>query len=151
MLALFRPYRRGGATCGVQPAGPRDNMNTSSTENTSVIHAPHEATYSITQVVFIGTIGNPHPLPLEQWKACLSSDSRNPVRGNSGRQHYGDDLLQDRQATADHKQLLPLLSGCGRLRHRSNLHASVHRVHSSGLLASGTPSLRHLAGSRLPR
>ncbi|XP_044259270.1 muscarinic acetylcholine receptor DM1 isoform X1 [Tribolium madens] len=31
-------------------------MNTSSTENTSVTYAPHEATYSITQVVFIGTI-----------------------------------------------------------------------------------------------
>ena len=56
-MALFYLYRRGGATCGVQPAGPRDNMNTSSTENTSVIQAPHEATYSITQIVFIGTIG----------------------------------------------------------------------------------------------
>lgn len=50
-------FRKGEATCGVQPAGPRDNMNSSSTENTSSIYAPHEATYSITQVVFIGTIG----------------------------------------------------------------------------------------------
>lgn len=55
----FNCFReKGGATCGAAPAGPRDNMNSSPTENASVvINAPHEATYSLTQVVLIGTVG----------------------------------------------------------------------------------------------
>lgn len=57
------------------------------------------------------------------------------------RQFHGDDLVQDRQAAADHQQLFPVLVGGGRPGHRAHLHAAVHRVHDPGLLAFRTTHL----------
>lgn len=66
------------------------------------------------------------------------------------RQHHGDGVVQDRQAAAEHQQLLPVQPGAGRLLHRPHIHAAVHRVHHTRLLAVRPARVRRLAGARLP-
>lgn len=66
------------------------------------------------------------------------------------RQHNGDGVVQDRQAAAEHQQLLPVQPGAGRLLHRPHIHAAVHRVHHTRLLAVRPARVRRLAGARLP-
>jgi len=66
------------------------------------------------------------------------------------RQHNGHGFVQDRQAAAEHQQLLPVQLGDGRLLHRAHIHAAVHRVHHTRLLAVRSTRVRRLAGARLP-
>lgn len=65
------------------------------------------------------------------------------------RQHNGHGVVQDRQAAAEHQQLLPVQPGHGRLLHRAHIHAAVHRVHHTGVLAVRPARVRRLAGARL--
>lgn len=72
-----------------------------------------------------------------------------PQSHNGRRQHYGHDKLQNRQAAADHLELLFVQFGGGGFRGRPHLYAPLHGVYGAGLLAPGPPRLRRLAGTRL--
>lgn len=76
---------------------------------------------------------------------------RHTEHGDGGRQHYGDGLLQDRQAAANHQQLLPVQFGGGGRYRGPVLDAALYRVHRDGVLAVGCAYMRRLAGGRLYR